>query len=119
MTYQVLDNGVVRDATPEEAAEIEARAATAALPEVPQSVTRRQAIQALIHDNTLSRVQPVIDALDDGTPQGALNKATAQNEYDNSLDFQRTRPLLIQLATAIGYDTSDKIDQLFIQAAAL
>lgn len=118
MTYQVMDNGVVRDATPDEIAEIEARASIQALPDVPQSVTRRQAIQVLINHGLLANVQPVIDSLDDGTPEGLKAKQTAQNEWDNSTEFLRGRPLVIQIGGAIGLDATG-LDDLFIEAATL
>lgn len=119
MTYQTLDNGVLRDCTPDEVADIEARNAAAAVPVVPARVYRRQAIQVLINEGKLAAVQPVIDSLDDGTPAGAARKATAQNDWDNSLEFLRNWPTLIQIAAAIGYDTPAKLDALFITAAGL
>lgn len=59
MTYQILDNGEVRDATPEEAAELEAMWAAAATPAVPDYVTAVQAMldakaQERRYDNILS-----------------------------------------------------------------
>lgn len=86
---------------------------------VPKKVYRRQAIQALINEGKLALVQPVIDALDDGTPAGSVSKATAQNDWDNSLEFQRDWPTLIQIAGAIGYDTPAKLDALFVKAMVL
>lgn len=86
---------------------------------VPEKVWRRQAIQALINDGTLAYVQPAINAIDDSTPDGAKKKATAQNEWDNSVEFYRDRNLLIELAAAIGYDTKEKLDGLFIRAGLL
>jgi hypothetical protein len=86
---------------------------------VPKKVYRRQAIQALINEGRLALVQPVIDALDDGTPEGAISKATAQNDWDNSLEFLRDWPMLIQIAGAIGYDTPAKLDALFVKATVL
>jgi hypothetical protein len=59
MIHQVLDSGVVREATPEEAAEIEARQVEAAKPAVPQYVAAVQAMldakaQERHYDNILS-----------------------------------------------------------------
>lgn len=85
---------------------------------VPQSVTRRQAIQVLINHGLLANVQPVIDSLDDGTPEGLKAKQTAQNEWDNSTEFLRGRPLVIQIGGAIGLDATG-LDDLFIEAATL
>lgn len=78
---------------------------------VPQEVTRRQAIQALINRNLYQLVQPAIDAIADPT-----ERATMQNEWDNSLSFQRQRPSLIALATAIGITD---LDEMFVYAATL
>jgi hypothetical protein len=86
---------------------------------VPERVYRRQAVQALIDEGKLGLVQLAINALDDGTEEGARMKLTAQNEWDNSLEFYRDRALLIQLAGAIGYDTPEKLDALFVKAAGL
>ncbi len=82
-------------------------------PGVPSSVTRRQAKQALLLAGLLSHVQPALDAIPDATQRGL-----AQIEWDESLEFDRHRPLLINLATALGL-SSAQLDQLFIQAAAL
>lgn len=82
-------------------------------PQVPQSVTRRQARQALLIAGHLSSVQPAIDAIQD-----ALQRGMVQIEWDDSQTFERQRPTLIALATAIGMD-SEAIDNLFIQAAQL
>lgn len=82
-------------------------------PVVPAKVTRRQARQALLLAGKLDLVQPAIDAMTDPT-----QKAMAQIEWDDSQDFERSRPLLIALAYAIGL-TDEDIDNLFIQAAQL
>jgi hypothetical protein len=86
---------------------------------VPQVVTRRQAKQALLlakdasNATLLSKVQPAIDAILDPT-----QKALIQIEWDESLEFERTRPSLIAMGTVIGLDSAG-IDQLFITAATL
>lgn len=91
----------------------------AAKAKVPQVVTRRQAKQALRQTldangaTLLSKVQPAIDAILD-----PLQRDTMQIEWDESLDFVRTRPSLIQMGAAIGLDSAG-IDQLFILAATL
>lgn len=82
-------------------------------PVVPQEVTRRQAKQALLLAGLLDNVQPAIDAIEDATQRGLV-----QIEWDDSQVFQRDRPALIGLGTALGLD-SDGLDQLFIQAGAL
>lgn len=82
-------------------------------PQVPNTVTRRQARQALLIAGHLSSVQPAIDAIPD-----ELQRGMVQIEWDDSQTFERQRPTLIALATAIGMD-SEAIDNLFIQAAQL
>jgi hypothetical protein len=80
---------------------------------VPQEVTRRQALQALLLAGKLAQVQPAIDAIPDATQRGLM-----QIEWDDSQTFVRTRPSLIAIGTAIGLDSA-AIDALFVQAAAL
>lgn len=80
---------------------------------VPQKVSARQAHQALILAGLYDNVQAAIDAIPDGT-QRAMTRA----EWDKSNEFERSRPLLIQLAEAIGLD-SEALDNLFITAAQL
>lgn len=80
---------------------------------VPAKVTRRQARQALLIAGLLDNVQPAIDAITDPVQRGL-----AQIEWDDSQDFERYRPLLIQLGYAIGLDDVG-IDNLFIQAGGL
>lgn len=81
-----------------------------AAPQVPAKVTRRQARQALLLAGLLDKVQPAIDAIPD--PQ---QRQLAQIEWDDSLDFERHRPLLIQLGYALGLDDAG-LDAIFIQA---
>lgn len=80
---------------------------------VPAVVTRRQARQALLLAGLLGNVQPAIDALQD-----PMQRDMAQIEWDDSQEFTRDRPLLIQLATALGLD-GVALDNLFIQAGGL
>jgi hypothetical protein len=80
---------------------------------VPQSVTRRQAKQALLINSKLSLVQPAIDAIADPS-----QKAMIQIEWDDSQEFQRTRQSVIAIGTAIGL-SSAQMDDLFILAATL
>lgn len=91
---------------------------------VPPMVTRRQARQALLLTNgadgtpLLDKVQVAINALDDGTPEGAQKKGMAQIEWDDSQDFQRSRPLLIEIAHALGL-SDVQLDDLFTLAITL
>jgi len=80
---------------------------------VPDKVTARQAVQALIAAGKLQLVQPAINAIADPG-----QRAMVQAEWDKSQDFERSRPTLIALATAIGLDAA-ALDALFIQADAL
>lgn len=82
-------------------------------PAIPQSVTRRQARQALLLRGKLAMVQPAINAEPDAT-----RRAMAQIEWDDSLEFLRTRPLVIQIGAAIGLDAAG-LDELFTFAATL
>lgn len=82
-------------------------------PPVPSSVTRRQARQALLLAGLLSQVQPAIDAI-----PNAATRAMVAIEWADSLYFERDRPALIGLATALGM-TSAQLDQLFITASKL
>lgn len=80
---------------------------------VPQTVTRRQARQALLLAGLLDNVQPAIDSIAD-----PVQRSMAQIEWDDSQQFERERPLLITLATALGLG-AEALDNLFIQAAQL
>ena len=95
----------VRDMTADELA--------AAKPPVPQSVTRRQARQALLLKGLLDKVDPALAAIPDPTQQ-----KLAQIEWEDSLDFERNRGLVVAIGQAIGLDSAG-LDELFIYAATL
>lgn len=80
---------------------------------VPQSVTRRQARQALLLAGLLDDVPAAITAIPDET-----QRRMAQIEWEDSLEFVRTRPLVIQIGAALGLDDA-ALDQMFITAASL
>ena len=80
---------------------------------IPKKVTRRQARQALRLAGLLHLVQPAIDAIPD-----PVQRDLAQIEWDDSLEFERDRPLVMQIARALGL-TDAQLDQLFITAATL
>lgn len=82
-------------------------------PSIPPKVTRRQARQALLLAGKLQMVEPAINAIPDAT-----QRAMIMIEWQDSLEFERTRPSLIALAAAIGMTSAD-LDALFIQAAKL
>jgi len=91
------------------AADIEAKRKAS----VPASVTRRQAKQALLLNGLLAGVQPAIDAIPD-----AAQRAMIRIEWDDSQVFERDRPALIALGSALGL-TNAQLDDLFIGAAQL
>ena len=80
---------------------------------VPQQVTRRQARQALLLAGLLDQVGPALAAITDPVERGL-----AQIEWEDSQVFERNRPVLLQLASALGLDDA-QLDQLFITAAGL
>jgi hypothetical protein len=77
------------------------------------SVTRRQARQALLIKGKLDAVPLAIAAIEDTVQRGM-----AQIEWEDSLTFERNRPMLIALAAAIGLD-EDGLDALFTFANTL
>lgn len=91
------------------AADIEAKRKAS----VPASVTRRQAKQALLLNGLLANVQPAIDAIPD-----AAQRAMIQIEWDDSQVFERNRPALIALGSALGL-SDIQLDNLFIEASQL
>lgn len=80
---------------------------------VPQSVTRRQARQALLLAGLLDSVVPAIEAIPD-----AMQRRLAQIEWDDSQTYERQRPLVIQIGAALGLDAAG-LDALFVHAATL
>jgi len=80
---------------------------------VPQKVTRRQARQALLLNGKLDAVDAAIKAIPD-----AMQRAMVQIEWEDSMEFERQRPTLKALATAIGLD-DNQLDALFVQASKL
>lgn len=79
---------------------------------VPQSVTKRQAVQALI----LAGLDDDVDALLASMP-GVPGKL-ARAEWRESNTVERDRPLVAQLGAQLGL-TAQQLDDLFTQAAAL
>ena len=112
MTIQVMVDGIVRDATPEELAEIEARAQDATQPTVPQEVSMRQARLALLGRGVLGQVDAAIDSLP------SPDSEAARIEWDYSSVVARNSPLVTMMGVALGLDSS-ALDELFISAARL
>lgn len=99
-----------RDATPDEASEIESRRAAAQIAPIPQSVTRRQGLQALFLEGvTEAMIEAQIDLMP--SPQ----KELALIELRTSQVFERGRPLVVQMGAAFSLD----LDALFIKADSL
>jgi len=109
---QVLVDGIVRDATPEELAEIEARAAEANQPTVPQEVSMRQARLALLGRGVLGQVDAAIDSLP------SPDSEAARIEWDYSSVVARNSPLVTMMGAALGLEAA-ALDELFITAARL
>lgn len=86
-----------------------AAAQRAAIP----SITRAQAKAALIISGLIAQVQPAIDAIPD-----PLQRALAQNDWDERLHFERSNPTLAAMAAALGM-TDAQLDDLFALAASL
>ena len=98
-----------RDATPEENAEIEARKIVVI--HVPQTITRRQAIQQLIDDDLIDSVEAVLNAI-----PNPKQKRLMESWYKDSQVFERQRPEIVMVMSALGKDSAF-IDDLFIKAA--
>lgn len=79
----------------------------------PTQITRRQARQILAMLGKLTEVQSAIDSIPD-----ELQRQIIQIEWEDSLTFDRNRPSLIMLATAIGLSSTD-LDNMFKQAKLL
>jgi hypothetical protein len=95
-----------RDATTEEAAEIDAR--KIAPPSVPQTVTMRQARLALNAAGLLSATQTAIDS----------GGEDAKITWEYSSEVHRNNGLIPTMAASLGM-TETQIDNLFILAATL
>lgn len=80
---------------------------------VPRSVSKRQGRQQLIIMGIIGQVQPAIDAITDD-----LQRSLVQSFWDDSSQYERDHPQMIQLATVIGL-TSEEMDAAFIAAEQL
>lgn len=80
---------------------------------VPQSVTMRQARLALLGAGLLDSVNAAIAAIPDATQRQA-----AEIEWEYAQTVDRASPFTQQLASGLGL-TSEQLDGLFTQAAAL
>ena len=81
---------------------------------VPAKVTRRQALQALrLRGITEADIEAKIAGI-----ENVLQRDLALIEFRSSLEFERHRPLVIQIGKALELTDAD-MDQLFIIAATL
>ena len=80
---------------------------------IPESITKRQAKQQLLLDGKLSQVQEVIDSIPDET-----ERMMAQLYWDDSTEFERNHPTLVELGAALGL-TEAELDMMFINASKL
>lgn len=108
-----MDNGITRDATEEEIAEIEARAANQVKETVPETITIGQGKEALYDAGLFDDVQTAIDAIED-----ADTKWRVQNAWDNRPTWERHSPFVLMMAGILGL-SEEEADQLFIDAAKL
>lgn len=100
-------------AAPAHAADIWLGEAWQTVTPVPQRITRRQAMQALFINGLIDLVPDLLAAIPDPTV-----RRMSQIEWYDSNEFERYRPALLSLATALEL-TSTHLDNLFIQAGAL
>ena len=80
---------------------------------IPESITKRQAKQQLLLDGKLNQVQEVIDSIVDET-----ERMMAQLYWEDSTEFERSHPTLVELGTALGL-TEAELDMMFINASKL
>lgn len=81
---------------------------------VPASVTRRKACQALLLSGiTKEMVTTALQNIPD-----PLERGLAMIEWEDSLEFERNRPLVAAVGTLFGL-TDEQLDELFITAGNL
>lgn len=113
-TYIVIDDGVAAIWCAYQANEsrdgVELAPVIASAPIIPQTVTRRQALQALIWRGHDDDVDAALAAIPD-----PIQRKLARAEFDASQVFERQRPLVLSIGAALGLD----LDDLFSFAAGL
>lgn len=110
--YKTMDNGVERDCTAEEIAEIEARRAHGAQPVVPARVPMLNAHLVLIDAGWMPQLRAHLDAM----PGADGEKARAY--FDKALTMARDHELVLSIPAVLG-KTEAEVDQLFVAAGAL
>lgn len=76
-------------------------------------VTKRQGRQQMILMGVIGDIESAIAAIADPT-----ERMMVQSFWDDSTEYERMHPKMIQLAQAIGF-TDEQLDQAFIEAAKL
>jgi hypothetical protein len=80
---------------------------------VPEEVTPRQIRQALILSGvSIEQIEAALESLSEPT------KSLAKTEWEYSIAFQRSRPLVAQVGLMLGW-TSEQLDDLWRFAASL
>jgi broad specificity phosphatase PhoE len=83
-------------------------------PAVPESVSARQIRLWLVrHGISLAAVDAAIDAIPD-----QLQRDSVRVEWDYAPYVERTHPMLVPLAAALGL-TEQQVDQAFVEAATV
>ena len=118
MTRHTMDGGVIREMTPEEIAEQDARQGAAPpvvepTAQVPQQISVGQGREALYNAGLFANVQPAIDAIEDPD-----TKWRVQNAWDYRVTWERQSPFVAMMAGILGLN-DEQADQLFIAAAML
>ena len=80
---------------------------------IPEKISKRQMRQQLIIDGLYTNVQNVIYSIEDET-----ERLLTQVFWEDSTEFERNHPMLIQFATSLGLD-SNEIDMIFVKANKL
>lgn len=81
--------------------------------QIPNFVTKRQGRQQMILLGLLDQVQTAIDSIPD-----PIQKALVQSFWDDSTQYERNHPQMIQLSEAVGM-TEEQLDGAFIAASQL
>lgn len=83
-------------------------------PPIPESISARQIRLWLVrHGISLSQVDSAIDAIPD-----QLQRDSVRVEWDYAPYVERSHPMLIPLAVALGL-TEEQVDQAFIEASSI
>jgi chloramphenicol 3-O-phosphotransferase len=105
-----MQDGELRDATPAEIAEIEARKGPAAIV-VPDRIPMLNAHLELVDAGWMPQIVAFIESMPEH------DSALARVYWDKALTMERGHPLVLAIPAAIG-KTEAEVDELFIRAAA-